>query len=386
MSGRSKPRMIWFDANRVFAALGVVLIHSSTDFAGQPFANAAADERLVPVFLRSIGEFSGSEMFFLFSLFLMAMRVDTKMPAYGAAIGTQAKRLLVPFAFWVLFYAFFRLIKASAFGYAPYITNQLSQPESWLGYFVLGNVQYHMHFLPTLFALFLFFPLMRAATRYPFFGLTLFFTLGVMNNAQGFVWSLELDAGVRDYLIRALKIFGYVGYGFAAFAIYGLWKDGIPRGESRLLRRGALYFAALAYVATLPFYGFAVKTGGWGVREGWDFYGHFLMPIFMFFFFMGGQFLKWSPQWSNLARFTFGVYLVHPLIIDLFDVALFKSGFSDAMSPWAVVLLRYAVVLPMSFALVLGLSRLKALAWTIGLGPTPWEARKSAKRQVRKDG
>jgi surface polysaccharide O-acyltransferase-like enzyme len=378
MTARAKPRMVWFDANRVFAAIGVVLIHSSTDFGGQPFAAATAGERILPVFLRSIGEFSGSEMFFLFSLFLMAMRVDTKMPSYSAAIGVQARRLLTPFAFWVIFYAFFRLVKASAFGYTPYILDQISQPENWVGYFLLGKVQYHMHFLPTLFALFLFFPLMRVATRYPIFGLTVFLTLGVMNSTQTFVWSLDLDPALRDYLIRGLKILGYVGYGFAAFAIYGLWKDGIPRGESRLLRRGALYFAVLAYVATLPFYGFAVKTGGWGVREGWDFYGHFLMPIFMLFFFMGGQFLQWSPKWSKLAQYTFGVYLVHPLIIDLIDITLVKSGMSGAMSPFAIVAVRYALALPLSFGLAVGLSRIKLLAWTVGLGPTPWSGAQKA--------
>lgn len=380
MNVRSKPRMVWFDANRVFAAMGVVLIHSSTDFAGQPFADATVSERIVPVFLRSIGEFSGSEMFFLFSLFLMAMRVDTKMPSYRSAIATQAERLLVPFTFWVLFYAFFRLVKASAFGYAPYILDQLAEPQSWLGYFVLGKVQYHMHFLPTLFALFLFFPLMRVATRYPIFGLTLFFTLGVMNSAQGFLWGLDIDPSLRDYLIRALKIFGYVGYGFAAFAIYGLWKDGIPRGESRLLRRGALYFAGLAYVATLPFFAVGVTSGAWGVRAGWDFYGHFLMPIFILLFFMGGQFQEWSPRWSNLARFTFGVYLVHPMVIDLIDIAMFKSGMGGVLSPWMIVLFRFALALPLSFAVAVALSRLKPLAWTIGLGPTPWQMRKANKK------
>lgn len=79
MSKSAEPRMVWFDANRVCAAIGVVLIHSSTDFGGKPFADAAVGERIAPVFLRSIGEFSGSEMFFLFSLFLMAMRVDKKI-------------------------------------------------------------------------------------------------------------------------------------------------------------------------------------------------------------------------------------------------------------------------------------------------------------------
>jgi len=372
MKSSSKPRLVWFDANRVFAAMGVVLIHSSTDFAGQPFAQAEPGERLLPVFLRSIGEFSGSEMFFLFSLFLMAMRVDKKLPSYSTAIGQQASRLLIPFAFWVVFYAFFRLLKAGAFDYSDYMWDQISQPSNWLGYFVLGKVQYHMHFLPTLFALFLFYPLMRGATRYPILGLTLFLTLGVMNNTQAYVWGLELEPALRDYVIRGIKILGYVGYGFAAFAIYGLWKDGIPRGESRLIRRGALYFAALAYVATLPFFGEIVKTGSWGVRSGWDFYGHFLMPIFIFFIFMGGQFMEWSPRWSQLAKYSFGVYLVHPFVIDLYDIGLFSSGLSGGMAPWQIVILRFAFALPASFAVALGISKISFLAWTIGLGPVPW--------------
>ncbi len=374
MSTSGKPRLVWFDANRVCAAMGVVLIHSSTDFGGKPFIDAEPADRLLPVFLRSLGEFSGSEMFFLFSLFIMAMRVDKSMPSYGDAISNQAKRLLVPFAFWVVFYAFFRLVKADAFNYTPYIWEQLGQVKSWFGYFLLGKVQYHMHFLPTLFALFLFYPLMRGATRYPVLGLTLLLTLGVMNNTQGFVWGLELEADTRDYILRSLKILGYVGYGFAAFALYGIWKDGIPRGESRLVRRLGLYFAILGYVATLPFFATAVQNGDWGVRSGWDYYGHFLMPICIFLIFMGSQFLEWSPRWSKLAMYTFGVYLVHPAVIDLFDIAVFKLGLGKAMPPIALVLIRFAIVLPASFAVAYGLSKVKALAWTIGLGPAPWEA------------
>ena len=381
MNQTGKPRLVWFDANRVFAAIGVVLIHATTDFGGQPFPDAELGARYVPVFLRSIGEFSGSEMFFLFSLFLMAMRIDKKLPAYSAAIGQQAKRLLVPFAFWTVFYAFFRLIKADTFNYTPFILGQLGEVKSWLGYFVLGSSQYHMHFLPTLFALFLFYPIMRLATRYPIIGLMVVITLGVMNHVQGFLWTLDLDPTLRAYLVRALKVLGYVGYGFAAFAIYGLWKDGIPRGETRLIKRGAFYFAAIASVATLPCYGFAIENGNWGIREGWVFYGHFLMPIFIFFIFVGGQFLEWSPRWSALARYSFGVYLMHPFVIDLYDVGIFISGLSGNMEPWLIVVARIAVVLPLTFFIAIGFSRVKLLAWTIGLGPTPWEL-KRARSQV----
>jgi len=383
MSASSKPRLVWFDASRVFAAFGVVLIHSTTDFGGQPFPDADQVQRFIPVLLRSIGELSGSEMFFMFSLFLMAMRVDKKMPSYGSAIATQAERLLVPFAFWVVFYAFFRLLKAETFNYGPYIWGQLGQVQSWLGYFILGKSQYQLHFLPTLFALFLFYPVMRAATRFPILGLTVVLTLGVMNNAQGMLWGINIDPVLRDYLMRALKVFGYVGYGMAAFAIYGLWKDGIPRGESRLIRRCGFYFAALAWVATLPFFQVALETGSWGVRQGWDYFGHFLMPVFVFAIFMGGQYLQWSPRWTFLASYTFGVYLVHPLVIDVYDVVLFSTGLPVLMDPWMIVVLRFAVAVPASFALAYGLSKVHALAWTIGLGPTPWAAARAGRKKVQ---
>lgn len=372
----SPNRLVWFDANRVMAAFGVVLIHSTTDFGGQPFAEAEAGARLIPVFLRSLGEFSGSEMFFFFSLFLMALRLDRKMPSYGTAIAQQARNLLVPFVFWVVFYAFYRLLKAEAFHYTDYIWNQVTTPANWLGYFVLGDVQYHMHFLPTLFALFLFFPVMRAATRYPVLGLVLVLSLGVLNTTQGFIWSLGLEESLRDYVLRGIKVLGYVGYGFAAFALFGFWKDGIPRGESRLLRRCGLYLAALAYVATLPFFAVAVETGSWGIRGGWDYFGHFLMPICVFLIFLGGQHLEWSARWSRLAKYTFGVYLVHPAVIDLYDIALFTSGLWDGMAPAVIVLGKFCFAVPVSFAVAVGLSKISVLAWTIGLGPTPWEARK----------
>ncbi len=367
--------MVWFDANRVFAAVGVVLIHSTTDFSGRPFPDATVGERIVPVFLRSLGEFSGSEMFFFFSLFLMALRIDRRRPTYRDAITTQAERLLVPFAFWTVFYALFRLVKAQAFGYAPQYLEQLTQTDTWVAFFLLGKSQYHMHFLPTLFAIFLFYPVMRLAMRFPLLGVSLFATLGAMDHAQAFLWGLDISPLARDYLVRITKIWGYVGYGLAAFALYSLWRDGLPRGESKLIRRGAFYFASIAYLSTMPFFGTALFTGQWGLRSGWDYYGHFLMPLFMFSLFMGRQYADWSPRWSHLARYTFGVYLVHPLLIDLFDVMAYKSGLAGLLSPAMLVILRFAVVLPAALALAKLIERTKPMAWTIGLGVAPWKMR-----------
>lgn len=368
-----KARLTWFDANRVFAAVGVVLIHATNDTSGKAFSKAEVSDRIFPVLLRSLGEFSGSEMFFFFSLFLMAMRVDRKLPNYRDAIGTQANRLLVPFVVWTIFYAFFRLAKAYTFNYGPNMLEQLGSIQNWTGYFLLGNAQYHMHFLPTLFLLFLFYPVMRLGSRFPILGLSVFFTLSAMNSTQEFVYSLNLDPLTRQYLIRFIKVFGYVGYGFAAFAAYGLWRDGIPRGESKLLWRGALFFAALAYMTTLPNFFMAIQSGEWQARTGSAFYGHFLMPIVIFGLFIGAQYGDWSPIWSRLAKYTFGVYLLHPFVIDSFDITMKLVGLLPHLSPTALVILRIGFVLPATLGLVIAISKFKPTAWTIGLGPAPWE-------------
>ncbi|WP_395541764.1 acyltransferase [Neotabrizicola sp. sgz301269] len=370
MSVSVKSRMTWFDANRVCAAMGVVLIHSTADFSGGAFPDASVQDRIVPVIGRAISEFSGSEMFFLFSLFLLAFKLDRRRPEYGQTLADQARRLLVPFAFWTLFYAVFRLVKAQEFHYADAILAQLGQPQSWIGYVLLGDAQYHLHFLPTLFLLVLFYPVMRLAQRYPLFGFLLPVCLTVMQATQGWIWSLPVSELTRDLMLRGAKVMGYVGYGFAAFAIYGLWKDGIPRGESRLLRRGALFLAATACLATLPHFWAALQTGSWGGREGAQFWGHFLMPLAIFAIFLGTQHATWSPRWSQLARYTFGVYLMHPMVIDLFDVAIHTLALP--LSPAELVLSRYAVALPVTAGLAILVSRQPLLAWTIGLGPLPW--------------
>ena len=129
---------------------------------------------------------------------------------------------------------------------------------------------------------------------------------------------------------------------------------------------------SLAYLATLPFFGHALLQGQFPVRSGWDYYGHFLMPLLIFCIFMGSQFSTWSPKWSRAAKYTFGVYLVHPLIIDLFDIAVIKTGLAGMMTPSVLVISRFIVVLPAALALSMLLERIRLTAWTIGLGPTPW--------------
>lgn len=60
-------------------------------------------------------------------------------------------------------------------------------------------------------------------------------------------------------------------------------------------------------------------------------------------------------------------------MIDLYDIGIFRTGLSAFMDPWMIVVARFVFALPASFTLAYGLSKSRPLAWTIGLGPTPWD-------------
>lgn len=366
---KSHSRLSWIDANRFYAALGVVMIHCSTDTAGQPFSQAPASERIAPALVRSIAEISGSELFILFSLFLIAFKIERREPTYGSLVKDQAERLIIPFVAWSIFYAFFRLIKAHYFGYEDALFNQLKQLQSWFGYFLLGSAQFHLHFLPTMFAIFLCYPAMRAASRFPMLALVTLPLFYVMDGVQGWIWGHIGDAIIRDYLVRAMKIAGYLSYGFAAFALYGIWRRGLTSSESRMLLLFLLTLAAVLFSAKIIYIYDSAMAGQWLVRTGVSLYAHLVMPIIVFSAFMMTQYGGWSAKYSKLARFTYGIYLIHPIFIDIFDVTLLNSHL--IIQPILIVLSKYIIVVPLSFAFAYVLSIIRPLAWLIGLGPVP---------------
>lgn len=366
-------RLVWIDANRFYAACGVVMIHCSTDTAGGPFSKYEIADRLGPAFLRSLATISSSELFLLFSLFLIALKVDKRPLSYSSVIRLQIERLIVPLIVWSVFYAFFKLMKASAFGYEQSVINQLQQWNSWVEYLLLGSAQYHLHFLPTMFFLVLLYPAMRAAIRYPALILVALPMIYTMNWIHVWLWGHIADPDTRDYLVRAVKILGYTSYGIAAFALYGIWERGLSREDCRSLFWFLLTLALLAYLAKVAYVAESVLAGKWLVNQGASFFAHLLLPIIIFSMFLMGQHKEWSWRYSRLAKLTYGVYLIHPAWIDIFDVTL--KGFTSGQRPLWIVLAKYTLVLPLAFASVYLISKSKATAWIVGIGPIPFLSR-----------
>ena len=371
----SAGRMNWLDGARLAAAFCIIGIHTSSDRLGGAFKSAEAHDRVFPVLMRSVSEMASTEFFILVSLFLLSMKLSKSATPFIPTMQLQARRLLVPFAFWTVFYAFFRLYKANSLGYEQAIYEQLGAASHWVSYLLLGNVNFHMHFLPTLFLLLLFHRIYKLAIPYPLLGLLVVPMLYLNFAMNGWIWSTIESPLLREYTVRFVKILTYTGYGFFAYAMYGFWQRGISRETAKTLFGFSVFMAVLGLLVKLIYAQKVGVTGEYIVRREMIYYGHYLLPCAMLAVFMFSWFLRWPDRLSQWSRYSFGMYLIHPAIMDVLDVAF--SGFY--LQPDWYVLIKYGVTAFLSLSLTMAIGKVSLIAWTVGLGPLPGAGQRALK-------
>lgn len=360
-------RLIWLDSLRLVAGVSMVGLHSTADPQGQPFAAYEASERIVPMLVRAVIYTARTELFLIISVFLLLMALERRPKSYGTTIAIQARRLLVPFVFWTVFYAFYNLIKAESFGYLDSALARLSDPVEWAGFLLLGDVKYHMHFIPTLFGLILFYPFFRIGVRYPWIGLSILAFLLVKRDLDAFLYPTFWGDDLLPWAVRGVKIFTYVGYGMVAASFLGIWRSVSATERERfvgvVLLLGAMLFL-LKLVATWK----TVETGRWPFDYTAGYWADFLMPVVLFAIAMCLGHKRWPRILSTLAPYSFGIYLCHPIFLDLVEISIRDL----ALTPTQQVLIKISVTLSATSVFVGLLSRTPMMAWTIGLGPLPW--------------
>lgn len=344
----------------------MVGLHATADSMGQPFVQYDTAQRIAPMLVRAVIYTARTELFLIISVFLLLMAMEKRPKTYKQTLGIQARRLLVPFVFWTVFYAFYNLIKANAFGYSAAIEQELMNPLKWVEYFALGSVKYHMHFIPTLFGILLFYPIFRIAQHFPMLGLLVLVCLLIKRELDQFIFAEFWGAESLPYLVRAVKITTYAGYGLVAGAFLGVWQQTCAGVRGRFLPL-LIFFGGLLFVIKLVATWKTIESGSWPFSYRAGYWADFLMPVALFALVMCLGHKRWPQVFKHLAPYSFGIYLCHPICLDLAEIWL--QGYP--LSPIEQVTIKIVFALGATAVLVRCLAGSRALAWTIGLGALP---------------
>lgn len=362
-----RERMVWLDCLRLMAGISMLALHCTSDPTGQPWVEYPVEDRYAPLLLRTVLYMARTELFIVISCFLLLFAMERRPRSYAETLREQVQRLLIPFCFWTVFFAFYGLIKANAFGYWDAALTELKDPWEWVRYLLLGGVKYHMHFLPTVFGIVLFYPLFRLAVKYPALGLSILVFLVIKHQLDAFVFKTFYGTDALSYLVRAVKIVTYVGYGMLAGAALGIWQRSTAQARKEWFPL-ILFLGFFLFVFKLITTWKTAQSGAWSFTYTPGFWADFLFPVVLF----GGCMALSGKQWPNwiskVAPYSFGLYLCHPIFLDLYEISMQTD---TALGPMAQVSLKIGFALISTSLLIYLISKIKLLAWTIGLGPLP---------------
>jgi surface polysaccharide O-acyltransferase-like enzyme len=276
----------------------------------------------------------------------------------------RLERLLVPFVLWSLLYVGLRFFKANAFGYVDALRAELSGLTSWVNYALLGSAQYHLHFLPFLAGLTILYPLFRLAGRYlRTASLVLVTGLTAWYLIDAHLYALNFSPTSRIYLLRVTKTIGYLGFGALGFACYEAMNQGRLEGRRWRWFIGALAIVIFSAMPVLLHSFREAAQGRWLPLTFWAHLGRHLLVAGTFVILMVSDKFPW-PSWiGRLGALTFGVYLVHPFVLDLMEVAERNVQWS----PGTRCVVNLVIVTLVSFGVVTYMARVPALRWAIGL-------------------
>ena len=288
------------DLCRIFGCLAVLMIHAGADIYHETPLQSASFAALNFI---STAVRGGVPLFFMLSgaLFLSRPTLNIRR-----LLLRHALRLTGLYYLWSLLYALLRLAGGSL------------DPGPDFFYAVVAG-HYHLWFLPAMVLCYLFFPPVHAALhsggldgRYL---LGLFFGLGLL------MVNLNLTPDPAPLLFRFTQNFSLDYLPYLGYAVWGWWLAGQKLPEK------TRWLAPLAYLAVtlLAALGNRWYSGYKGEADGWLFH-YFSVPSFLqasaafcFFLSLGGTQLRGARQLAALSDATLGVYLIHPMMLNVLE-------------------------------------------------------------------
>jgi surface polysaccharide O-acyltransferase-like enzyme len=299
-----ESRADWLDATRVVAICAVVVVHvasivinwdslgSLNWWAGNLYESAS--RWCVPVFVMVSG-----------ALLLDPRKSESLREFYGK----RMSRILVPTAFWSLFFLAYGWKLGLAPG-KPEIGLVPLTPEILMDRIRLGEPHYHLWFLYMLVGLYAFTPFFRKIVAHSTrLELKVFSVAGLLIAGVSFLFGRYTHNPVNVFL-------GAFVYYIPCFFLGYLIKTSPRQFPMWFLGSGI----ALGILATA--FGFYSVTKKFGMEKGEYFYGYMsfnvvLMSCLLMFLFKKISFSFLSQPLRFVGGLVLGVYLVHPIFLDL---------------------------------------------------------------------
>ena len=327
------------DLCRIHACLCILMIHSASDIYHElPLGGAAF---FAVTFLSTMVR-SALPLFFMMSgtLVLSRQTLDIRR-----VLVHNVLRLTGMYYLWSLLYA---LARAASGAFAG--------PYEFFHAVVAGH--YHLWFLPALALVYLFFPVVHAALHRG--GLDVQYPVGLFLFLGVFLANCNLTPEPAPILYRFTLNFSLDYLPYLGYAVWGWWLSK-KRFSRRTLWLAPLVFLVVTLAATFANRWYSLSKND---ADGWLFH-YFSLPVFLqatasycFFLALRGKKLRHERAVTELAACTLGVYLIHPLMINVLE--RFGLRVTPA-APLSSLFVFYAALAVSSFAPVFVLRRVPGL-------------------------
>ncbi len=321
--GSLKDRIYYLDSLKVIAIFAVVLIHS----ASMPLYTLSTDDAVF-VYANLLDSFSR----FCVPVFFMASGAVLLARDYDITdfYRKRLSKIIPVLIFWSGLYLAFRI----------FVKNEHITVQNAIISFFDGHIYYHLWFLYVIVILYLLAPFIRRLVV-------------AMSQKEAFLlFVIWLFLAVLLPHLEAVGVvkFGFVYREFGAFSGYFVLGYYLSRMEfSRPLSAFVMFAAASLAIFYL--------TGAFCLAKE-EFVGLFydyssplvlIQGVCMFLLFKGLEGQKWLQDLSKLAPLVFGVYLLHPIILEY-------SSFIDDLFTKASLVFTSSLVIVKALCL-LGLKR-----------------------------
>ena len=359
----SQGRLFYADALRVVAAFLVVMAHVALGLLYY-----TAPERPLSWFDWHFAAAINSSARWIVAGFVMvsgAFLLDSTRDEPPALFYKKSvSRVGIPLFFWSAFYTAWPYLLPVA----SYNNASLRHLRGLTGV-ALGIPYYHLHFLFLIAGLYLFTPMLRTFVRHssrPTITLTItvILVLAAINTLID-TWTHSLPNAVSRFVP------------FIAFFLAGHQLKDTVLSPKALVAVWAVFFSCVLATIAATHYLVLTRNLGWGPQGEYftDFFSPFIVATsFCVYLIFRSTFPNGTPSTPiarlisrSLAPAALGVYLVHPLFLDLLS-PLAPGGGKNHWSPALTIAAAAVVIFTLSYVLTAILMRIPLLRRTVGYG------------------